>query len=148
MKSTFIWMKRWLVASALLAGILLLGACAAAAAPGLENTKWKLVSFGPSATPTPVLPGADVTLQFAAGGQVTGSSGCNSFGGQYKLNGNNISFDQLISTLRACVDPNVNQQEQRYLDALNSTGKVELTTSSLKIWYDNGNSVLNLTPSQ
>ncbi len=148
MKSIFTWLKHWLVASIWFSGILLLGACSVATTPGLENTQWKLASFGPAASAVPVLPGTNVTLRFEAGGQVTGTSGCNSFGGQYKLNGNTIAFDQVISTLRACADPNVQQQEQRYLEALNSTGKFELTASSLKIWYDNGNSVLNLAPSQ
>jgi heat shock protein HslJ len=73
---------------------------------------------------------------------VGGNSGCNSFGGKYSLTNDMLVLSELNSTLRACLDENANQQEQRYLEALQTTGKVELAGDQLKIQYDGGNSVL------
>ncbi len=44
--------------------------------------------------------------------RVTGFSGCNTFGGTYTLEkGNRIHFDQMLSTMRACPDVEVNESE-------------------------------------
>ncbi len=115
-----------------------------ASTTGLENTRWQVTAFGPSSAPTPIVSGTNLSLNFEADGQVTGLGGCNSFGGQYKITADTIAFDELISTLRACVDTKVQQQEERYLAALNSTGKFKRDGNSLTIWYDNGNSILVL----
>jgi heat shock protein HslJ len=114
----------------------------AGAPVALENTQWRLASFGAVGSEAPVLPGSDVTLQFGADGTVGGNSGCNSFGGKYSLTNDMLVLSELNSTLRACLDENANQQEQRYLEALQTTGKVELAGDQLKIQYDGGNSVL------
>lgn len=44
--------------------------------------------------------------------RITGFAGCNNFGGNYALEeGNRIRFDQLLSTLKACPDVDVNESE-------------------------------------
>ncbi len=109
----------------------------------LAGTHWQLVSFGLQGTPTPALPAAQVTLEFEAGGQAGGSGGCNSYGGSYQVQGNTLTFSQIISTLMACTDNQVNRQEQRYLKALQTAGAFEVAGDRLTIWYDNRQGMLN-----
>ncbi len=112
----------------------------------LENTEWQLVSFGPSGAELPVIEGSLLTLSLASDGQAGGQGGCNSFGGSYQLQGDTITFGELISTLMACVDNQVTQQEQAYLQALQSAGRYEVTADSLTIWYAEGANQLNFVP--
>ena len=107
----------------------------------LAGTRWQLVSFGQGATPSPVLPAATITLEFQAGGQAGG----NSYGGTYQVQGNTLALSQIISTMMACADDQVNQQEQRYFKALQAAGTFEVTGDRLTIWYDNQQGVLNFT---
>jgi heat shock protein HslJ len=65
----------------------------------LAGTRWTLVSMSKPEEETPVIKGSSVTLEFQEGGPVGGSGGCNSFGGQYQIEGNSISFQEIFSTL-------------------------------------------------
>ncbi|HET9589361.1 MAG TPA: META domain-containing protein [Anaerolineales bacterium] len=112
-----------------------------AAGVTLENIQWNLVSFGPLDTGTPVIEGSTVTLMLE-NGQAGGTGGCNSYGGTYTVEGGNISFDEITRTLRACADETVTQQEDRYLQALESASRYELDGNNLRIWYDDEASVL------
>jgi len=119
-------------------------------APGagdtLANTRWRLVSFGEPGDETPVVAGSTVTLEFEANGQVGGSGGCNSYGGKYQVQDGTISFGEIVSTLMACTDERVMQQEQQYLGALQSAGQFELAGQRLTIQYNGGRGVLNFEP--
>jgi heat shock protein HslJ len=78
---------------------------------GLNGTKWNLLFIRKS---TPI-PGRDITIEFADG-QVRGSSGCNSYFGEYEVRGSEISLGQLAATEMACLDPEgIMEQEQEYL---------------------------------
>lgn len=63
--------------------------------------EWKLVSYGDAAAPTPALPGVDTSISFEEG-QFGGTVGCNSFGGDYTLSGNQMSIGSVISTMMFC----------------------------------------------
>lgn len=112
----------------------------------LENSEWQLISFGPSGAELPVIEGSMLTLTLAGDGQAGGQGGCNRFGGSYQLQGDTIVFGELISTLMACVDAQVTQQEQAYLQALQSAGRYEVTADALTIWYADESSQLNFVP--
>lgn len=112
----------------------------------LANTRWRLVSFGEPGAETPVVEGSTVTLEFGAGGQVGGSGGCNSYGGQYQVQDSAVSFSEIVSTLMACADERVMQQEQQYLAALQLAGQFELAGQRLTIQYNGGRGVLNFEP--
>jgi heat shock protein HslJ len=104
----------------------------------LENIFWNLVSFGPNGTEKPLVQGSRVTL-LLADGKAGGFGGCNAYGGTYQITGNNqISFSQMTSTLMACADNNVTQQEQQYLQALSSASRYEVNGNSLRITYPQG----------
>jgi heat shock protein HslJ len=101
-------MKKKLVIS-LLALALLLAACGGASS-ALTGVTWKLVSYGPPGAEQDAVADVPTSLVFGDDGQVSGSMGCNSFGGEYKVEGNQITFGPLVSTLMACDEPIMNQE--------------------------------------
>lgn len=81
----------------------------------LVNKDWQLVEINGesiSYEKTKVTP----TLMFSADAKsVSGTSSCNNFMGHVKINGNEISFGNLTSTKKACLDQNI---EKQYLQTL------------------------------
>lgn len=109
----------------------------------LTGIDWRLVSLGPAGAETNVVAGTTVTLKFGEDDRASGSTGCNSYGGNYQVRGDNISFSRLVSTRRACLDQNANEQEQRFLSTLGAANRFRLTRGRLTILSDRGRSVLN-----
>lgn len=109
----------------------------------LPGTEWRLVSFGPPGSEADVVQGTTVTANFGEDGRVGGSTGCNSYGGTYEVRGDTISFGRLVSTRRACLDQNANEQERRFLAALEAANRFRLTSDRLSIFSDRGRTVLN-----
>ena len=109
----------------------------------LTGTEWNLVSLGPSGSESDLVPGTTVTLKFGEDGRASGSTGCNSYGGTYEVRGDRITFGRLVSTRRACLDQNANQQEQRFLAALEAANRFRLSSDRLTIFSDRGRNVLN-----
>jgi heat shock protein HslJ len=108
---------------------------------GLENTYWSLISFGSTGTEQPLVEESLITL-ILAGGQAGGSGGCNSYGGMYQVDGNSLTFGELIRTERACLDQGVTEQEQRYFQALESASEYKVEGDQLQITYDGGSGLL------
>jgi heat shock protein HslJ len=78
----------------------------------LSGTSWVLRAIGDRET----VAGASPTLAFEAG-EATGTTGCNSFGGQYTIDGASLVFSPLATTKRAC-EPALMDQETAVLDGL------------------------------
>ena len=141
----------------LLVGVLVLSACAALQdilpetgatpdpepAPTLAMTSWTLVSYGEPGSEAEVIAGTEVTLEFQDDMQAAGLGGCNSFGAQYEATNGDISFTEIISTLIACEEEGVMEQEAAYFQALENAEEFELIDGDLRIYYDNGQRVLN-----
>lgn len=109
---------------------------------GLENTNWQLVAFGPVDAQTPVIADSTVTIEFKATGEVGGAGGCNSYGGAYTIEEGHLVLSEIVSTLMACVDQDVTEQEVAYLAALQGAGRFAVADGMLIIWYDNEGSML------
>ncbi len=109
----------------------------------LTGSEWRLVSFGPAGAETGVIAGTTVTLRFGEDGRASGSTGCNSYGGTYQVRGDNISFSRIVSTRRACLDQNANEQEHRFLSAIETATRFRLSSDRLTILSDRGRNVLN-----
>ena len=109
----------------------------------LAGTEWRLVSLGPAGNEVDVVAGTTVTLRFGEDGRAGGSTGCNTYGGTYEVRGDTISFGRLVSTRRACLDQNANEQEHRFLAALEAAQRFRLSSNRLTILSDRGRTVLN-----
>jgi heat shock protein HslJ len=99
----------------------------------LSGTRWQLVAFGDTA-----IEFGTVTLEFVNETDVNGSGGCNSYGGTYETDGDAIAFSEIISTLIACEDAAIMEQEQSYFDALELAERFELDENELTIFYGDG----------
>lgn len=115
----------------------------------LAGSSWILASFEADGEETLALPDSTVTLEFQTAGQAGGSGGCNSYGGDYQVEDSTLSFGPIVSTMMACADEEIMDQEQRSLAALESATEFELLAdgNQLRIWYGNGDGVLNFVNS-
>ena len=95
------------VASIIAAGCM--GSTTTPEAPAaLPGTSWTLDSYlAENGTKIPVLAGTTVTATFGADGNVGGNAGCNHYGGDYTLDGENLSGSSRYSTLMYCETPGV-----------------------------------------
>jgi heat shock protein HslJ len=101
----------------------------------LANTSWQLVSFDDV---TPVVAGSVVTITFGDDMRVSGSGGCNSYGGRYSINEGAIVFSEVISTLMACVDETIGAQEGSFFFGLEKATTYEISADELVIYYGDG----------
>jgi heat shock protein HslJ len=119
--------------------VVLLAACAsnppepmplpAVVAPGdLTGTSWRLENLK-GAEP---VAGSEATLEFTEAGKVAGRGSCNRFFGAVEIRGEEIRFGGLGSTMMACDEALMNQ-EQRYLKALESAVRYNLKDGVLQI---------------
>ncbi|MBX3035519.1 MAG: META domain-containing protein [Anaerolineales bacterium] len=125
----------------LIALVVLLSACSGNSV-SLEG-EWKLVAYGDSSNPTSALPNVETSINFDADNQVGGNVGCNSFGGEYKLNGNQVTFSGIFSTLMFC--EGTMDQETVFLNILSEqTLNFELSGNQLTLTSQDGSSVIVL----
>jgi heat shock protein HslJ len=68
----------------------------------LLGTKWTVDTLVGGGVSSSVPAGAAAFMTFADGGKVTGSTGCNSFGGTVTIDGNKITFNDLVMTKKGC----------------------------------------------
>ncbi|MDO8887614.1 MAG: META domain-containing protein [Hydrogenophaga sp.] len=109
--------------------LLSLAACALPGAPGaapLVGSEWRLEDLGGRG----VLDRVQATLAFPEAGRVTGNSSCNRFFGSYTLMQDRIALGQLAGTRMACA-PAVDEQETRYLDALQKAQRLEVRGTTM-----------------
>ena len=107
----------------------------------LEDTEWVLESYGTQGNLKAVLADTEVTATFkSADGQVTGSGGCNGYGGSYELDGSKLSIPgPLMSTAMSCGEEK-DQQEQQFFIALQSAESYQIGDGKLTI--NCGNTIL------
>ena len=122
--------------------IVIVAACTPA--PASIVGTWKLTAYGPKDAPTPAVADAEASLTFGNDGTVGGSGGCNSLGGTYEVDGNQVSFSDITSTLMACDDARMSQ-ESAVIQVLTGTAQYEIDGSILTL--TNNDIVLVLTAS-
>ena len=141
------------LAGLVLAAIVALGACASlppptvAPAPGqgvatpapppLAGTTWELAVLGGQ----PPAAGSTITLAFVDG-RLSGFAGCNSYGGEYTIEADQLRPDMLAQTLMACLEPDLMAQEQAYMQALTGGGRLNLSGDRLELCDEAGGATL------
>lgn len=102
---------------------------------------WIVISVQENQVATSVVP----TVSFAEEGVVSGEAGCNTFGGTYTTDeSNGIVLSGITSTLIACDDEAITNQETAVLDALQKTTLYILEGDSLTLTDDSGTALLVL----
>jgi putative lipoprotein len=105
----------------------------------LANTEWQLVQYGTPDAFMDVIGDTPVTLKFDREGTISGSGGCNSYGGTYSILDGNITFRDVFSTEMACMAEGVMEQESHYFRALSTATTVPvMSVSRLVIDYADG----------
>ncbi len=103
----------------------------------LDGTEWKLIAFG---TEDMVFYQPDVAVITAtfADGRLSGNAGCNSYGGEYTVDGNTLTLSPIASTRMACADESVMGAENGYFMALASASDYAIDGNLLTITYAAG----------
>lgn len=107
-----------------------------------EGRNWVLASFLAEDVVTSVLEGSQITALFE-NGEVSGSAGCNSYGGSYTIDDFRLSVGVLTTTKMACTSPaGVMEQEQRYLSFLAGTFAHNLEGDQFRLEMGDGRSLI------
>ena len=89
--------------------------------PDLVGTEWILGDL-----PGQLLADVRPTVSFSGDGTVSGNAGCNTFSGNYTVDGANLTFGPLISTRMACEGAK-GTLETAFLAGLQATTTYEIT---------------------
>lgn len=112
-------------------------------AAGLSGVNWQLVEYL-NPNNEMVTPTTEATLSFLEG-QAAGSAGCNSFSANYRLDGSTLTFDQPVSTLMAC-EEGVMAQEEDVLNRLVQTQSFAVVDGQLQLLAGDGTILLTFAP--
>ena len=110
--------------------LVMLVACGGTGGDPLNGTAWELYAISKHRP----IEGSHITIAFEDG-QVSGNSGCNSYGGDYQVDGEKIEFGMLMSTLMACADPAMMEQETIFMQYLGGAGRFQLAGGQLLIYW-------------
>jgi heat shock protein HslJ len=95
----------------------------------LAGTEWLLEDLNGSG----VLDDAQATLSFLEGGRISGNGSCNRFSGSAEIKSGTIKVGPLAMTRMSC-PPAVDDQEARYMQALQSADRIALDGSNLLLF--------------
>lgn len=101
----------------------------------LAGTEWRLVSL---AGVGQIDPPDTATLDFAEDARVAGHTGCNQFSGPISTDQDGVRLGPLILTKMACVDPAVQDVENAYVSALESTRSFLIQDQQLVLTDEHG----------
>ncbi|SQH75410.1 Heat-shock protein HslJ [Shewanella benthica] len=85
----------------------------------------------------PVIDYSPAQLIFSPEGKLSGNNSCNSFFGEYSLQGSSITLSPAGSTMKACVDA-LMDQEQRVMTAMPKVTSGQIVKSQLVLKDANG----------
>ena len=132
-------MKKYLIG---LLAAFVLTACGGKSSETIQG-EWKLISHrsGPNQIPAVVDVGA--SIEFDPEGRMSGNVGCNSFGGDYTVDGNTIKFGAIMSTEMFCEGP-VGGQESAVLSVLQESTTFVIDGNMMTITSSNGDASIVL----
>jgi heat shock protein HslJ len=89
----------------------------------------------------PPVPGSRITLRFDETG-AGGYGGCNWYGGAYRAEGGEIEWKEMSSTMRACLDQALMEQEGKLLAAMNDVERYRVEGERLLLEDADGSALL------
>jgi len=109
----------------------------------LTGVTWHLLSYGPIAAPTALIPGTEANLLLDASSlQFSGLAGCNRFSGSYALSGDKITLGRIAMTKRLCPTPEgLGAQESAVAQALSGAKTYGFENGDLVLRYSTGESL-------
>jgi heat shock protein HslJ len=108
-----------------------------ASAPTLAGTTWRLTEYGAPGDLQAAIAQYQPTLSIAQE-SLSGSTGCNTYGGEYQIEGTTITFQSLLQTERACLENGVMEQESRYMELLRSVESFAVADDTLTLTAPDG----------
>lgn len=112
--------------------VLALTACSPNESPASLIGSWRLTSYGPPDALSPAVEGAEAGITFNEDGTLAGNSGCNGYSGSYTVEGNQLTFTEIVSTLIFCDEP-LGAQEEAVYQVLTETAIFEIEGNTLTI---------------
>jgi heat shock protein HslJ len=107
----------------------------------LANTFWTLSQYWDGTQMASVLPGTNVTTNFDATNNVSGSGGCNTYSATYQASGDTLAISPPLATGIICA-PDVNAQEQAFFTALDAAISFYIEAGQLYLKNGSGTVVL------
>lgn len=107
----------------------------------LVGVNWTLANMNMNQI---VPPGLVITAVFDDNGRVNGSSGCNTYSGNYTAVGNTLTVGPLVGTSISC-DPDTMAIEQQFLTLFQSAATYNISASGLTIFNSSSINVLAFT---
>jgi heat shock protein HslJ len=139
-------MRKNMMISLLLVLALVAISCGDDAQPDPEPTgdpvgvEWRLRNLGLDGLAVD-LAGATPTIRFEPTGDAGGTNGCNSYGGQYTLSGDGVSFGALFQTEIGC-EPAVAAVESAFMSALARVDRWSVADGVLVLSASDGSAAL------
>ena len=115
-----------------------------ASTPGVEGN-WTVISVLYDDAIRSVVVDTDLTADFSADGMISGNTGCNSFRGDYTLEGEKLRVGALTATKNDCPTTQAAEQEAGYLAALESAVRIEQAGPELTLLNAKGQKAVTLT---
>jgi putative lipoprotein len=113
---------------------------AAAGNNGMVGEEWLAEDIGGRG----VVDNVRTTINVGAGGEVTGSGGCNRLRGTAQIDGSSLAFGPMATTRMMC-PPAVMDQEGKFLHALDLTREFRLDGPYLKFLDRDGAELVRFT---
>lgn len=128
-------LRVWVALSVVMLAVAIpLTAVAAPAAQSLANTYWVLTEYSVQRSAVITALGEPPpTLIFGNNGTVSGYTVCNEYNGPYSESGDQVTFGPLVTTRRACTNPEFIAQEDLMLRVLDGPTTVTRSADRLSI---------------
>jgi heat shock protein HslJ len=121
--------------------IIVLTACSSRNSISIDG-QWRLVSYGSPDIQIPAAPSVETSIEFDSEERMNGNVGCNSFGGDFKVEGDTITFSPVMSTLMFC--ETVADQESGTLAVLRESATFIMDGNRLTVTSADRNAVVVL----
>jgi ABC-type amino acid transport substrate-binding protein/heat shock protein HslJ len=109
----------------------------------LAGTDWLLFSYDSGQGTTPVIENTTVTAGFLPDYEIAGIGGCNTYSGQYILNGSALQFSNLMVGKKTCPQPDgLMEQEATYFSLLETVATYQIVGTQLILSDTTGKEIL------